>query len=339
MHGATRTLGVSSPPPSCPRSFACSLSEDSGVQRPAFLSSRPQVGWGGRGRRGPQDPHPPHPAAPCPLPSWDSREDVFEDGAGSGQRSELGHGEWGPAPWGTLLGSGHGTPHPAGPVAPRILVPFPCSAAPTDVSHDFEASLFPPPRSPSPARPLGASLSLDPSLVPLQSASARSLPSRKPPPRPAGAPPFPGCRVCPLLARPQPCRARPFPARHVPGSLKRGPCSPPPPNLPARPDPTWPCCLPCLLLVGVLAPPATPSQSRSRLPQEVKCHLGPAWLLQGVSAPRLGPARPSSPVLGPLALLGSPRCDLDSAGFSTGSLGVQAAVFHPGLGFPGPGPG
>ncbi|KAH0507613.1 hypothetical protein LTLLF_168115 [Microtus ochrogaster] len=70
------------------------------------------------------------------------------------------------------------------------------------------------------------------------SASAWSLPSRKPPPLPAGAPPFPGCRVCPLLASPQPCWARPFAALHVPGSPKRSPCSPPPPQPPsqARPD-------------------------------------------------------------------------------------------------------
>lgn len=257
---------------------------------PSFFELASPGRLGGEGKKGtPGSPPPPTRPPLVPFPPGTPEKMSSRTALAPGNDRNSDTVSWGPAPWGTLLGSGHGTPHPAGPPAPPVLVPFPCSAAPTDVSHDFEASLFPPPRSPSPARPLGAPLSLDPSLVPLQSASARSLPSRKPPPLPAGAPPFPGCRVCPLLASPQPCWARPFPALHVPGSPKRSPCSPPP--LPtSQPGPTrlGPAVLPASCLSGCWLPlpplvsPQEPPPPGSQMPPgpcmaPSRCLGSPAW--------------------------------------------------------------
>lgn len=126
-------------------------------------------------------------------------------------------------------------PSPSATTDPASLHSSPGSTAQPNASRDFEASLLPPRHSPSPARPLGAPLSLDPSPVPLQSASARSLPSRKPPPLSAGSPSLPrlpGLSPARPLAR---SLASTLPGWRGPLFPEAQPCLPPSPSRKARP--------------------------------------------------------------------------------------------------------
>lgn len=206
-------------------------------------------------------------------------------------------------------------PSPSATTDPASLHSSPGSIAQTNASHDFEASLLPPRHSPSPARPLGAPLSLDPSPVPLQSASARSLPSRKPPPLSAGSPSLPrlpGLSPARPLAR---SLASTLPGWRGPLFPEAQPCLPPPP--PARPDRVWPCCPPCLLPSrGAGSPwpvPSSPGLLRAASPRKPN----------GTGAQGLPAFFKVSPLPG-LTLLcqgacpwilgasGSPRCDPSS---------------------------
>lgn len=188
--GATRTLGIPFPAPPCPLSHGA----NPGVHGAQLLSSRPQAGGGGGEERGLRDPRPPHrPGRSVPrdpekmssrtalAPGNDRNSDTV-----SGARP-LGEPRLGPA---------------AGPLAllcPSPREPLPSFPRPGLARHPptparTSRPLDPPPLL-SPARPLGAPLSRDPCLVPLQTASARvsslqEAPSpalQEPLPSPAGS--------------------------------------------------------------------------------------------------------------------------------------------------------